>query len=67
MRIGFHIVKVDDTLWFLNEDKLEKVEEPTNKKETIDDIIEKIEYHQKVINELHNRLKRKEKGENKNE
>lgn len=35
------------------------------KEETIDDIIEEIEYHQKAINVLHNRLKRKAKVENK--
>lgn len=62
---GFHFVKVDDTLWFLNEDKLEKVEELTNEKETIEDIIEEIEYHQKAINVLRDRLKRKEQGERK--
>lgn len=50
-----------DTLWILNENELEKVEEPTNKEETIDDIIEEIEYHQKAINVLLDRLKRKAK------
>ena len=54
-------VKFDDDvwLWFLPENDLEKVEEPTYKEETIDDIIEEIECHQKAINVLHNRLKRK--------
>lgn len=63
--VGFLTVKVDDKLWFLSENDLEKVEEPTNKEETIDDIIEEIEYHQKAINVLCNRLKRKAKGERK--
>lgn len=58
-----YAVKIDGDswLWFLTEDKLEKVEEQICKEETIDDIIEEIEYHQKAINVLHNRLKRKAK------
>ena len=58
-----YAVKIDGYIWhlFLTESELEKVEEPTNKEETIEDIIEEIEYHQKAINVLHNRLKRKAK------
>lgn len=51
-------VKIDDGhywLWALSENELEKVEE------TIDDIIEEIEYHQIAINVLLNRLKIKAK------
>lgn len=56
----------DGWLWEMAEESLEKTEEePTYKEETIDDIIEEIEYHQKAINVLRNRLKRKAKGENK--
>ena len=40
---------------------LEKTEEPTYKEETIDDIIEEINHHQKSINVLLNRLERKVK------
>jgi hypothetical protein len=56
---------IDGRTWYLSENQLEKVEETTSKEETIDDIIEEIEYHQKAINVLHNRLKRKAKVENK--
>ena len=58
-------VKFDVGVWlcFLPENYLEKVEEPTYKEETIDDIIEEIECYQKAINVLHNRLKMKAKGE----
>lgn len=58
-----YAVKIDGDswLWILTENELEKTEEPTYKEETIDDIIEEIEYHQKAINLLHNRLKRKAK------
>ena len=51
----------DGWLWKMAEESLEKVEETTYEEETIDDIIEEIEYHQKAINELRNRLKEKRK------
>ena len=59
-----YAVKVDSDGWFLNfyENQLEKVEEPTYKDETINDIIEEIKEHQKSINVLLNRLERKVKA-----
>lgn len=54
-------VKIDGAFWYFYENQLEKVEEPTYEEETIDDIIEEIEYHQTAINVLLNRLKRKVK------
>lgn len=58
---GSPTVKIDNALWCFLETELEKVEEPTYEGETIEDIIEEIEYHQKAINVLHDRLKRKTK------
>jgi hypothetical protein len=60
MRIGFHIVKVDDTLWYFYEDKLEKIEEPADKKETAESIIDEIKAKWSEINILLNRLEKKE-------
>ena len=59
-----YYVKIDGDnkwLWTLSENELEKVEEPTYKEETIDDIIEEIKDYQKSINVLLNRLERKVK------
>jgi len=61
----FCLINIDGWTWRLTENELEKVEEPTYEEETIEDIIEEIEYHQKAINVLRDRLKRKEQGENK--
>lgn len=63
LSIMLYTVKVDNKTWCLTENELEKVEEQICKEETIDDIIEEIEYHQKAINVLHNRLKIKAKVE----
>ncbi len=54
-------VKFDVGVWlcFLPENYLEKVEEPTYKEETIDDIIEEIKDNQKRITVLLNRLEMK--------
>ena len=51
-----YVVKVDGRIWYLYENELEKVEEPTYKEETIDDIIEEIKDNQKRTTVLLNRL-----------
>ena len=60
-----YYVRIDDDdiheIRCIYETQLEKVEEITDKEETIDDIIEEIEYHQKAISVLHNKLKMKAK------
>ena len=58
-----YVVKVCDELWYLTENELEKVEEPTYKEETIDDIIKEIKSKWNEINILLNRLETKKKGE----
>ena len=60
-----HSVKVacdEWSLWF-NVKQLEKVEEPTYKEETIDDIIKEVKVKLSEINVLLNRLEKKKKGE----
>ena len=49
-------INSDGWLWYLSENELEKVEEPTYGEETISDIIEEIKDYQKKINILLNRL-----------
>ena len=56
-------VKFDDEVWFwfLSENDLEKVEEPTCKEKTINNIIKEIKENQKRITALLNRLEQEVK------
>lgn len=58
----FCLVNIDGWTWRLTENELEKVEEPTNKEETIDDIIGEIKEHQEKITILLNRLEQEVKN-----
>ena len=58
-----YAVKIDrdSWLWFLAENELEKVEEPTNEEETTESIIDEIKEYQERITVLLNRLEQEMK------
>ena len=62
----YYYVKIDDDdiheIWYIYEIQLEKVEEPIDKEETIDDIIKEIKDNQKRTTILLNRLETKVKN-----
>ena len=63
----YYYVKIDDDdiheIWYIYEIQLEKVEEPIDKEETIDDIIGEIKTKWSEINILLNQLEKMEKEE----